>query len=256
MIKKNHSRQLISMLWVFRQIPRQIIFSFLFCLSVSSSIQAKECVVLLHGLARSAGSMTKLMSNLVREGFIVENVDYPSRDLAIDKLAPVAIEEGINRCRKHETQQISFVTHSLGGILVRYYLKYNDIPELHRVVMLGPPNQGSEVVDKLKDFPGFQFINGPIGTQLGTKASDIPKSLGSVDFELGVIAGTKSINLILSALLPDPNDGKVSVESTKVEGMSDFMTLPTAHPFMMNNDKVISQVIYFLKSGKFDKDHP
>lgn len=244
------------MLWLFRYAAKPITFAVLFYTLSSPGVQAKECVVLLHGLARTAGSMTRLMNSLVGEGFIVENIDYPSRKLATDELAPIAIEEGLDRCRSHGIEQISFVTHSLGGILVRYYLRDNDIPELHRVVMLGPPNQGSEVVDKLKDFPGFQFINGPAGTQLGTLATDIPKSMGPVDFELGIIAGTKSINLILSALLPNPNDGKVSVENTKVEGMSDFVALPASHPFLMNNDRVISQVIHFLEFGKFNRDDP
>jgi len=197
--------------------------------------------------------MAKLMRRLEREGFAVENVDYPSRDLDIDVLAPLAVGEGVSRCRNKEAERISFVTHSLGGILVRYYLRYNEVPKLHRVVMLGPPNQGSEVVDKLKDFPGFRFVNGPVGTKLGTKASDIPKSLGPVDFELGIIAGTKTINLILSAILPNPNDGKVSVESTRVEGMSDFVALPATHSFLMSNDGVIDEVVHFLRFGEFER---
>ncbi|MEE8397627.1 MAG: alpha/beta hydrolase [Desulfobacterales bacterium] len=240
----------------FRYITRLILFSILFCVFSSVTTHAKECVILLHGLARTAGSMTQLTIDLAAEGFVVENIDYPSRDMAIEKLAPLAIEEGIDRCRNQGARRISFVTHSLGGILVRYYLKHNDIAELNRVVMLGPPNQGSEVVDTLKDVPGFKFINGPAGTQLGTKVSDIPKFLGTVDFELGIIAGKRSINLILSALLPNPDDGKVSVENTKVEGMTDFMTVPAAHPFLMKNERVISQVIHFLKFGKFDRGKP
>lgn len=245
-----------SIPWLFEHIAKPITFAALFSTFSSASIQAEECVVLLHGLARTACSMTKLMDGLTGEGFIVENIGYPSRKLATDELATVAIEEGLGRCRNRGIKHINFVTHSLGGILVRHYLRHNEIPELRRVVMLGPPNQGSEVVDKLKDFPGFEFLNGPAGTQLGTRPTDIPKSLGPVDFELGIIAGTSSINLLLSALLPNPNDGKVSVESAKVDGMADFMTLPTAHPFLMRNDKVISQVISFLKSGRFKRDEP
>lgn len=122
--------------------------------------------------------------------------------------------------------------------------------------MLGPPNQGSEVVDNLKNAPGYELLNGPAGMQLGTKSTDIPKSLGPVDFELGVIAGTQSINLILSTFLPRPNDGKVSVEAAKVEGMKDFVSMPTTHPFMMKNDAVIEQIIYFLRHGKFQKNEP
>lgn len=138
-----------------------------------------------------------------------------------------------------------------GGILVRLFLKENKRDDIGRVVMLGPPNQGSEVVDHLKNMAGFKLLNGPAGMQLGTGPTDIPKSLGPVNFELGVIAGTRSMNLILSTLLPDPDDGKVSVQSTKVEGMKDFIALPTTHPLMMNNDEVIQQTLFFLKNGKF-----
>ncbi|MFT7675876.1 MAG: hypothetical protein ACI845_004303, partial [Gammaproteobacteria bacterium] len=107
------------------------------------------------------------------------------------------------------------------------------------------------VVDKLRDAPGFELLNGPAGLQLGTQLSDIPRSLGPVDFELGIIAGTRSINLILSTLIPEEDDGKVSVTAAKVEGMQDFLTLPVTHTFMMKNQNVIEQVIHFLAHGKF-----
>ena len=93
---------------------------------------------------------------------------------------------------------MSFVTHSMGGILVRQYLRQHSVPHLHRVVMLGPPNKGSEVVDVLGNTPGFHFINGDAGLQLGTGQGSVPNTLGPVDFDLGIIAGTRSINWILS----------------------------------------------------------
>jgi len=223
-------------------------------ISLASSILAAddgECVILLHGLARSASSMETLEQALSTNGYIVSNIDYPSRKHAIEKLAPLAIKGGIEYCRENSATRINFVTHSLGGILVRLYLKTNSLPDIGRVVMLGPPNQGSEVVDNLKDMPGFELINGPAGQQLGTGSSDIPISLGPVNFELGVIAGTQSINLLLSTMLPNPDDGKVSVESTKVKGMKDFIALPTTHPFMMKNEMVIKQTLHFLKNGSF-----
>lgn len=213
--------------------------------------EAKECVVLLHGLVRSATSMETLESRLTDEGYDVSNIDYPSRNHDVETLAEMAVGNGIDDCTKNSASKINFVTHSLGGILVRVYLKSNQRNDIGRVVMLGPPNRGSEVVDKLKDIPGFELLNGPAGMQLGTLPSDVPKSLGPVDFELGVIAGTQSINLILSTFLPNLDDGKVSVESTKVDGMSDFVALPTTHPFMMKNEAVIEQVVYFLKHGVF-----
>lgn len=117
--------------------------------------------------------------------------------------------------------------------------------------MLGPPNQGSQVVDTLRNFPGYQWINGPAGMQLGTDPESVPLLLGRADFELGIIAGTKSINLILSTLLPSPDDGKVSVENTKLEGMRDHIAIPVSHPFLMKDAPAIQQTIYFLRHGNF-----
>jgi hypothetical protein len=198
-----------------------------------------ECVILLHGLARSSSSMEEMRTKLTKQGFYVANIDYPSREMPIEALSKLAISEGLVKCKQALARPINFVTHSLGGILVRQFYKNNDPQNLKRVVMLGPPNNGSEVVDKLKDVPGFEFYNGPAGMQLGTAETDVPKSLGSVNFDLGVVAGTRSINLLLSTLLPDPDDGKVSVDSTKVAGMCSFLALPVTHPFIMSNDDVI-----------------
>ena len=119
--------------------------------------------------------------------------------------------------------------------------------------MLGPPNKGSQVTDKLKNVPGYKLINGPAGMQLGTDLESVPVKLGRAEFEVGVIAGTRSINLILSTMLPNPDDGKVSVENTKLEGMADHITVPVSHPSIMKNEKVISQAIFFLKNGRFKK---
>lgn len=215
------------------------------------TVQANNCVILLHGLARTASSMEKMEAELQKKGYRVVNVDYESRKHPVENLAEMAVGTGLKQCREESVEKIHFVTHSLGGILVRQYLNEHRIPELDRVVMLGPPNQGSEVVDKLRDMPGFEVLNGPAGMQLGTTDEDIPRQLGPVDFELGVIAGTRSINLILSTYLPDTDDGKVTVTSAKVEGMSDFIALPVTHPMMMKNSSVIAQVLHFLEYGKF-----
>ncbi len=209
------------------------------------------CVVLLHGLARTSSSMNELEQKLTKEGYYVANIDYPSRKKDIVELSEIAVNEGLSKCSENNASPVNFVTHSLGGILVRQYYKNHDPENVNRVVMLGPPNNGSEVVDNLKNAPGFELLNGPAGMQLGTQDKDIPKSLGPVNFELGVIAGTQSINLMLSTFLPNPDDGKVSVESTKVDGMSGFVALPATHPFLMKNDQVIDEVINFLEHGEF-----
>lgn len=211
---------------------------------------SKECVILLHGLARTIGSMNRMQSALNNEGFHTVNQSYPSRKNSIDKLAKTAIDDALRKCPKES--EISFVTHSMGGILVRQFLSQHSIEKLKNVVMLGPPNKGSEVVDKISNVPGFEFFNGPAGLQLGTTNDSVPNSLGPVDFNLGVIAGNRSFNPILSMMLPNPNDGKVSVENTKVEGMKDHVILPVSHTFMMKNRLVIHQVISFLVSGRFN----
>lgn len=222
---------------------------------LSSLCVADECVVLLHGLARTADSMKKLEARLSQENYLVKNIDYPSREHRVNELAELAVGQGIAACELEEATKIHFVTHSLGGILVRAYFRTHANDALGRVVMLGPPNQGSEVVDNLKEAPGFELLNGPAGMQLGTGPDGIPQSLGPVDFELGVIAGTQSMNLVLSTFLPNPDDGKVSVEATKVEGMQDFIALPATHPFLMKNQAVIEQTLHFLKHGMFKEEN-
>lgn len=213
---------------------------------------SSQCVILLHGLVRTGNSMRQLEKNLKAAGYCVVNINYPSRHLPIDELADVVIKQSIDLCLQQGTQSINFVTHSLGGILVRHYSQNHEIPGLKRVVMLAPPNQGSEAVDKLRNFPGFGWFHGPAGLQLGTGSEDIPRNLGAANFELGVIAGKRSISLIISRFIPGQNDGKVSVESTKITGMKDFITLPSTHTFMMRNPETIHQTLHFLQQGRFD----
>ncbi|MDX1536287.1 esterase/lipase family protein [Arsukibacterium sp.] len=229
-----------------------------FVLLISFNSMAKDCVVLLHGLARSASAMETMQQALDAAGYHTVNVDYPSRKHAIEALVTMAIPPALAQCREQQSKQsdvIHFVTHSMGGILLRQYLQGNVIANLGRVVMMGPPNQGSQVVDNIKDIPGFKAFNGPAGMQLGTGEQDVPKQLGPVNFELGIIAGTSSINLILSNFLPNPDDGKVSVENTKVQGMCALVTVNVSHPFLMKRQKVIKQVLHFLAAGKFSGDN-
>jgi Alpha/beta hydrolase family len=215
--------------------------------------QASDCVVLLHGMLRSADSMERMEKALAEAGFETVNVDYPSRDGTIEVLAPLAVEAGLGECReKPDLGRINFVTHSLGGILLRQYLVGHEIPELGRVVMLGPPNQGSLAVDRMQNVPGFDLLNGPAARQLGKGENSVPLSLPPADFEVGVIAGNRTIDPVTSAVLPDPDDGKVSVEDTWLEGMSDFVIVKHSHAFMMRMPDVIDLTIRFLETGSFD----
>ena len=210
-------------------------------------------MILLHGMARSASSMASMADAIDAAGFTVINVDYPSREYPIEELAPMAVGEGLMRCEAAgATAKTHFVAHSLGGILVRKYLKDNKIENLGRVVMLGPPNQGSKAIDELGDLPGFDWLNGPAGRQLGKGPQSVPLQLGAANFELGIIAGNRSIDPITSAVLDDPDDGKVSVADTKLEGMDDFIIVEHSHAFMMRLQRPIELTIQFLKYGYFE----
>lgn len=215
----------------------------------------RECVVLLHGLNRSWRAMDKMAKALRREGFATVNVDYPSQAATVEGLAPMAVDTGLAQCRGSGAAKVHFVTHSIGGILLRYRQEIEPIPELGRVVMLGPPNRGSEVVDVTRDWPGAKIFSGEAGLQLGTDEGSIPANLGPVDFELGVIAGVGTINPFMLAMLPEDDDGKVTVERTKVEGMKDFMVVRSSHRYLMNSDTVIRNTAAFLRDGRFLREN-
>ena len=213
-------------------------------------------MVLLHGLVRTNRSMLKIEKALKAAGYDVLNRNYPSRKKTIELLSTTTIEQAIQYCHENfQPQRIHFVSHSMGSILIRFYLAQHKINNLGRVVMLAPPNAGSELVDRLSRFQLFTLINGPAGKQLGTDASSLPNSLGPVDYEVGVIAGNKSLNLLSYALIPGENDGKVSTKNARLKGMADYLVLPYTHTFMMNRPQVIEQTIHFLQQGRFIHDH-
>ncbi len=223
----------------------------------------------MHGLGRTRFSLFRLGLAL-KPRYQVINLGYPSRKHSIERLAELAIEPALNLCKN--APKVHFVTHSLGGILVREYLRKHDTvvddarPENHRkienlgrTVMLGPPNQGSELVDFFLGTPIlsslYRTLNGPAGTQLGKTRDSKPNTLGSAAFEVGVIAGNQSNNPAFNRIMRGPHDGKVSVESSRLDGMSDHLIMNVDHTFIMQKHSVIKQIQHFLEFGEFHRNN-
>lgn len=221
--------------------------------SSSTSGEDKECVILLHGLARSSGSMKKMAIFFQQHGYATINVDYPSTRLAIEACSE-HLEAALELAYNRNFSQIHFITHSLGGIVLRYTLNKTMPEKTGRVVMLSPPNHGSEIVDNIGSWKLFQWINGPAGQQLGTTADSMPNTLGPAIGATGIITGDRHafFDSWFSSLIKGDNDGKVSVESACLENMQDFLIVNESHPFIMNAQTVLEQSLHFIRHGRFD----
>lgn len=207
-----------------------------------------ECVVLIHGLGRSSKSFLATSLVLEQAGYVTSVVDYPSRDHGIETLVE---QLNLSSFFDGRYRTVHFVTHSMGGILLRLWLRDNAPKQLGKVVMLGPPNQGSGVIDSFRGLAAFRWFIGPAGLELSTDADSTPNSLPPIKAPIGIIAGTLSLMPLSDSIVGEASDGKVSVESTKLSEMTDHITIPVGHTFMMNSPRVIAQVISFFKNGKF-----
>lgn len=205
----------------------------------------RERVALLHGLGRSRGSMTIPLMLFRVNGFETLNVRYPSRSRPIEELARIVADR-----LPADTVTTHFFTHSLGGIVLRYLIRKYRPANLGRVVMLAPPNRGSELARVLDKNPIFRVFMGPSAKQVALDADGLDDLLGPVDFELGVITGTRRLGPI-SGLMASPNDGIVAVEETKIEGIADTLIVNRGHTFVMNDPAVVAQAAYFFRRGRF-----
>ena len=211
-------------------------------------------VILLHGIARRSRSLAGLERHLRSAGYATLNLDYPARRTGLQQIA-AGLHQPIARFADGLEGRLHFVTHSMGGLVVRAYIAQHRPEALGHVVMLAPPNEGSEIADLLQRNPLYRAFFGPAGAELVTARPDgLRQLLGEIDYPLGVIAGDRSLYPLSSLLLPRPNDGRVSVARTQVAGMSDHLTLHATHPLIMRNREAVQQTLHFLQHGRFDKE--
>ena len=217
----------------------------------SSQLSAQppeQCVVLLHGLARTSSSMVEMEQKLQAAGYQVVNIGYPSRAHPVEYLAEQAVDDGLQQCGDLQATRIHFVTHSLGSILVRYYFRDRNDPRLGRVVMLGPPNQGAAIARRLAPTGLYGIVTGKGGMELGPEWEEFVQHLSTPPFPFAIIAGDLSENTIQNPLLEGSSDFVVGVDEAQLDGAESFTTVPVLHSFLMNNQTAKETTIEFIKS--------
>lgn len=214
---------------------------------------ASDYAVLLHGIGRNAAFQASLGAFLKGSGFRVINESYPSKRLPIREIARTHIADLIERqCTDHGSR-IHFVTHSMGGLVLRAYLQENRPPNLGRVVMLAPPNQGSELAASLCRLGLYRWWMGPAGSEVSSGPEGIHHSLPPADFETGILIGNRSQSLVCNGFFPGPNDGRVSLARARLEGMAEFIVMSETHDSVTSSPTVYRAVLRFLETGSF---HP
>ena len=215
--------------------------------------EGTEAVVLLHGLGRTDRSMERLASTLAEEGYVTCNQSYPSRSESLQELAGYAAN-AVEKLRQQGYERVHLVTHSMGGILARYWLQWGQLPDDSAVVMLSPPNHGSEIIDTLGDQPWFQWVFGPAAMELSTQENALVNRIGPINERVGIITGVRSSDPWFNFLFDDAHDGKVTVSSAQLSEAEGFRVVESGHTFIMNDEKVRSLVVEFLRDGYFSSD--
>lgn len=209
-----------------------------------------KAVVLIHGIIRSSKSFGKMGDRLRKEGYAVFGFDYPSTRVSISESARY-LKMCLDSLKGIE--EINFVVHSMGGLVLRCYLKDNEKPDprIRRMVMIGVPNQGAGMADQVKDMGAFKFLFGPAGQQLVTDTEGVISSLPIPQFEFAILSGARGTEKGYNPLIPGDDDGTVELERTKLPGAADFVTIPILHSFLMKDPRGIDYTVRFLKTGAF-----
>ncbi len=207
----------------------------------------RTAVVVVHGIVRSSKSFAAMKQPLEQAGYLVLDFDYPSTQVSVTGSANYL--RGVIAKIEH-VDTIHFVTHSMGGLLVRAYLAAEDRdPRCGRVVMLGTPNHGAAMATTMRGNWLYRFIYGPAGQELPGVANAFLESLPAPPGEFAIIAGASGTEQGWNPLLTGDDDGTVRVEETRLAGAADFMTVPCLHSWLMSDPTVIDATIRFLDQG-------
>jgi len=219
-----------------------------------------KIVILLHGLMRANHSMMELGEYLEEQGeYSVIDFVYASTREPIEVHA-ADLKSLIDGLGPNVTE-INFVGHSLGNIVVRHYLgdqrdaKVVRDPRIKRMVMLGPPNQGSRMAQIAKDSWLFKKLTGASGLQLGTSWEWVEPRLAIPDFEFGIIAGGQDDEEDWDNFMVEgPDDFTVALDEAKLAGAHDLLVRPLMHSTMMRQPIVLESTLRFLQHGYFVSD--
>ncbi len=221
---------------------------------IAALLPKGDYVVLLHGSEPSTKSMATLQRAFENEGYQVINVDYASRAPSILEMADSA-HQAIHRALTDKSRKVHFVGYSIGGLVARAYVHEYPPANMGRLVMLGTPNQGSEIADLMQGTAIFDHLVGQAGNELKT-AYNREALLGVPKYEAASIAGTISWDPVSSSVIEGADDGRVSVQSTTFNGMRDHLTVEETHGGLPQNHQVIMATKSFIKGGSFTAKRP
>jgi hypothetical protein len=214
-------------------------------------------LVTLHGLIRSRDQMEDIGQYLAEQGDMsLINVGYASTRRPLDDHAQ-SLARVIDNLDGAE--EIDFVCHSLGNLVVRRYLgevnqpepKWKPDPRIKRMVMLGPPNNGARFAQLFKDNKLYAVVTGPSGKQLANSWEETQKLLAVPPIEFGILAGGQGAPTRSNPLVPGDDDWLVSIDEARLPGAHDFRVVPCWHGELMGDAHVRECALCFLKHGYF-----
>jgi pimeloyl-ACP methyl ester carboxylesterase len=218
--------------------------------SSGTTPESDHWVLLLHGIFRSKDSFGPMTRALRAAGYEAHGVNYPSTRQSLEDHAD-QVEALLERLEDART--VSFVTHSMGGIVARVLLARENRPwrqriAVNRLVMIGTPNRGAEIATRLDQLPAFRAVAGPSLSQLRAERSD---QLPAPTVPFGIVAGVRGDGRGFNPLLPDDNDMTVTLAETMLEGAEDTLVVNALHTFIMVHPEVIEATLRYLETGHF-----